>query len=88
MSDFVVYEALTIDTLDEEMNNIHPMALKAITNPDTMYLHQALKQPIDCKQFMEVMDEEIKVHMEGKQRKIVPCSQVPTESPILPAMWN
>jgi len=56
---------------DQDINDMHPMAWKATADPDTRYLHQALKQP-DRQQFLEAMDEEIKVHMDGKHWEIVP----------------
>ena len=42
MSDFIMYEALASE--DRDANDVHPMAWKATADPDTMYLHQALKQ--------------------------------------------
>ena len=69
MSNFVMYEALA--TEDQDINDMHPMAWNTSADPDTMYLHQALKQP-DRQQFLEVMDKEIKAHMDGKHWEIVP----------------
>ena len=36
----------------------HPMAYKASTDPDTMYMHQALKEP-DKRQFINAMVKEV-----------------------------
>ena len=64
MSNFIMYEALASE--DQDPNDTHPMAWKATADPDTMYLHQALKQ-LDQQQFLEAMDEEIKAHKQSFQ---------------------
>jgi len=69
MSNFIMYEALASE--DWDTHGMHPMAWKATADPDTMYLHQALKQP-DQQKFLEAMDEEIKAHTDGKYWEIVP----------------
>jgi len=70
---------------DHELNN--PLAYKASTDPDTMYLHQALKQP-DRLKFVEAMDKEVKDQMGNKNFTIVHKSKVPKDKSILPAVWQ
>jgi len=44
---YIAYEALA-QTEPEELRNCteaHPLTFKATADPDTMYLHEALKQP-------------------------------------------
>ena len=41
------------------------LAYMASADPDTMYLHEAMREP-DREQFLEAMQEEIKGHMENK----------------------
>jgi len=69
MSVFVMYEALASE--DQDVNDAQPMAWKATVDPDTIYLHQALKQ-LDHQNFLEAMDKEIKVHTDGKHWEFVP----------------
>ena len=68
---------------DHELNN--PLAYKASTDPDTMYLHQDLKQP-DKLKFVEAMDKEVKDQMSNKNFTIVHKSKVPKDKSILPAV--
>jgi histone deacetylase 1/2 len=63
-----------------------PIAFAASSNPDTMYLHEALQAP-DRKQFIEAMQREIKDHEELKHWELVPRSTVPRDTLILPSVW-
>ena len=64
----------------------NPIAFVASTNPDIMYLDEALKQP-DSKEFQKAMIEEVKSHTDNDHWKIVTRASVPTGEPILPAVW-
>jgi len=61
-------------------------AMKATADPDTMYLHEARRQP-DWKQFQEAMEKEMRAHMENKHFSIVKRSSVPEGTPVMPAVW-
>jgi hypothetical protein len=64
-----------------------PIAFAASSSPDTMYLHEALKAP-DREQFIKAMVEEVQAH-EGKEHwELVPKSDVPDNTLILPAVWS
>jgi hypothetical protein len=53
-----------------------PIAFAASSDPDTMYLHKALRAP-DRSEFIKAMQQEIKDHEELKHWELVPQSQVP-----------
>ena len=63
------------------------MAMKASTDPDTMYLHQALKQP-DKRKFVEAMKKEVQDQMDNGNYTIVDRNDVPKGKIILPAVWQ
>jgi hypothetical protein len=73
----VLYQTAQIETL----------ALKSVTDPDTLYLWQARKEP-DFPKFMEVMQKEIDDHMQGGHWKIMKRSEVPEHATVLPAVWS
>ena len=70
--------------IQEEMDS--PIAFVASTNPDIMYLDEALKQP-DRKEFQKAMIDEVKSHTDNDHWKIVSRASVPPGTPILPAVW-
>jgi hypothetical protein len=63
------------------------LALKIVSDPDTMYLWQARKEP-DWPQFKKAMQEEIEAYTREGHWKIVLRSSVPRGTPILPAVWS
>ena len=56
------------------------------SDPDTMYLHEAMREP-DAQQFREAMRKELKDHTERKHWKLRKRSEVPEGVKILPAVW-
>jgi hypothetical protein len=63
------------------------IALKSITDPDTMYLWQARKEP-DFHKFMEAMQNEIDEHTKGGHWKIMRKEAIPSDATVLPAVWS
>ncbi|KAI2496817.1 hypothetical protein MHU86_17696 [Fragilaria crotonensis] len=63
-----------------------PIAFAASSDPDIMYLHEALKQP-DRKHFIQAMVDEVTTHTERGHWKLIPISEVPSGTKILPAVW-
>ena len=63
-----------------------PIAFAASSDPDIMYLHEALKQP-DKKEFIQAMVNEVTTHTTRGHWKIIPISEVPNGTKILPAVW-
>jgi hypothetical protein len=83
---FVEWEVYHDDayTIQTEMEN--PLAFAASTNPDVMYLDQAMNEP-DREKFREAMVKEVQAHTENGHWKIVPKRSVPRGTKILPAVW-
>jgi len=69
LQEYVLYEALAPGPIDL-FTSTHPLSFKASTDPDTMYLHEALRQP-DKEQFLKAMEEEIDAHQEGEHWEVV-----------------
>jgi hypothetical protein len=84
LQDYVVYESnVTFD-------NSHPLqyyqAFAASSDPDIMYLHEAMKQP-DRIHFIKAMEDEVRAHTENGNWIIVDRKSVPKNQPILPSVW-
>jgi hypothetical protein len=62
-------------------------AYKATSDPDTMYLHEAMREA-DSDTFKEAMLKEVKNQMENGNFTVVPISKVPKGKTILPAVWR
>ena len=69
----------------EDDDNIH--VLKAQCDPDTMYHHEAMKQP-DKDEFKAAMTKEVKDQLNNETFEIVPRSSVPKGATIFPAVWQ
>ena len=84
--DYIVYECLASEP-KHILDNKHPLAFKVSADPDTMYLHEALRAP-DRDKFVQAMDKEIQAHEEGKHWQIVNQKDIPPNMPILPGVWS
>jgi Reverse transcriptase (RNA-dependent DNA polymerase) len=84
--DFVALETTMGDNMAHYATIVDPIALATSTDPDVMYLDQAMKQP-DRKQFKEAMQKEVQAHTDGKNWKIVHRDQIPKKHKVLPAVW-
>jgi len=60
---------------------------KATSDPDTMYMHQAMKQK-DAKEFRKAMVKEWEDQLNNGNFSIVHRSKVPEGATILPAVWQ
>ena len=56
-------------------------------NPDTMHLHEALRQP-DKDQFLKAMRKELVEHITRKHWRVVPQKCVPKGRNCLPMVWS
>ena len=64
-----------------------PIAFAGKTSdPDTMYVDQALREP-DRKEFIKAMVDEVNAHMEKGNWKIISRAKVPKGVKVLPAVW-
>jgi hypothetical protein len=67
---------------------IHPLtAFKATSDPDTMYLHKAIKEP-DKKEFMEAMRKEVWDQSKNGNFTITHQSKLSKGSTVLPTVWQ
>jgi Reverse transcriptase (RNA-dependent DNA polymerase) len=71
-------------TIQEAMEN--PMAFVASSNPDIMYLDEAMKQP-DKLQFQRAMIEEVQSQTDNDNWEVVSRTKVPVGTKVLPAVW-
>ena len=72
--------------LDDDTDMEDPIAFTASSNPDIMYLDQAMKEP-DSKQFEKAMIDEVKTHTNLGNWDIILRSEVPEGTKVLPAVW-
>ena len=80
-------EALRMgDEADPLQDACHPLVYKASADPDTMYVDQALKAS-DRDKFIEAMEKEVSDHIAKGHWRMIPKSQVPPGTPILPSVW-
>ena len=85
---YVSFEALTLADRVDKFQDADPlMAYKATSDPDTLYLHEALKQP-DRAQFIKAMVDEIDGQQANGNWEIIPRRKVPQGVKVLPAVWS
>jgi hypothetical protein len=77
------YDYLEDDTWPDQ----HPLAFKAKSDPDTMYYHQAMKQP-DKEKFQKAMEDELAGHQAEGNYKLMPRSKLPKGALLLPPVWQ
>lgn len=65
----------------------HVQAYLAGSDPDTMHLEEAMKQP-DRDKFIEAMRKELEDHINRKHWKVVPLKSVPKGKIPLPMVWS
>lgn len=63
------------------------LAYKATADPDTMYMHQAMKEH-DRGEFIKAMQKEVNDQMENGNFDLIKISEVPKGATILPAVWQ
>ena len=81
------YEALVPHGQREVEEQDDPLALKAVADPDTMYWHQAMREP-DSELFKEAMEKEIHDQQANGNFTIVHRSAIPSGKRVFPAVWQ
>ncbi len=77
----------TIKELGDIEREQYPMhAYAASADPDTMYYHEAMREP-NCAEFIKAMQKEVQSHTKNGVWELVPRSLVPPGIKILPAVW-
>jgi hypothetical protein len=64
-----------------------PIAYKATNDPNTLYMHEALKAP-DAKEFKKAMIKEVQDQTQRKHWCVMLKKDVPHGETILPAVWS
>ena len=80
-------EALVKEAQASQYLNSNPIAMKASSDPDTMYMHQAIKEP-DRDKFIMAMEKEMEDQIKNGNFSLVKKSEVPEDKIILPAVWQ
>jgi hypothetical protein len=63
------------------------LAFKASSDPDTMYHHQAMRQP-DREKFLKAMQDECTAHYKGGTYKLIKKADMPSGVPLLSSVWQ
>jgi hypothetical protein len=71
----------------ESWSEQHLLAFKASTDPDTMYHHQAMKQP-DREKFKEAMQKECEAHYKEGNYKLIKRDKLPEGATLLSSVWQ
>ena len=91
MGELMCFEALHPDGENEyklmEMEENPLVAYKATSDPDTMYHHEAMREP-DKEEFKKAMVKEVTDQMKNGNFTIVHISNVPKDKTVLPAVWQ
>jgi Reverse transcriptase (RNA-dependent DNA polymerase) len=82
----VEWEVFHDDTYTIQHRMEQPLAFVASTNPDVMYMDQAMKEP-DSEQFHQAMLKEVKAHTDNGHWTIVRRDTVPHGVEVLPSVW-
>ena len=64
-----------------------PIAFSASSDPDTMYLQEAMRQP-DWPQFQQAMRDEVMAHENRRHWKLVRREAIPAGIAVLPSVWS
>ena len=64
-----------------------PLTYLAISDPDTMYFDQSMKEP-DHKELLNATIREVDSHCEFKHCKILTRKEVPKVQPFLELVWS
>jgi hypothetical protein len=83
----IPHELFSNSEVNDDERWRHMLAMKAVADPDTMYLWQARKEK-DFSQFRAAMQKEIDDHTINKHWELVHKSKIPKGSTVLPTVWS
>lgn len=75
-----------VETIDPWINQHHPMAFDASTDPDILYNHQILGET-ERLEFIKAMDVEIKSHYDRGSWVLRKRCDLPLGALVLPSVW-
>ena len=61
-------------------------SFKAMIDPETLYYHQAMKEP-DHKNFKDAMVKEVTYWKSNDNYDVIPTSEIPAGATIIPSVW-
>ena len=62
-------------------------AMKAASDPDTVYYHEAMRTP-DRAHFIQAMENEMNANLNSKNLELVHKSTIPQDATVLPSVWQ
>ena len=77
---------ITDDDDTSKFKNEPLLAYKATTDPDTLYLHEAMKQK-DWKNFRIAMQKEVDDRMKYKNFSVIHKNKIPKSTTVLITVW-
>jgi hypothetical protein len=81
-------EEVTFMTISEESKELKEVfALAASKDPDTMYYHEAMREP-DREEFKGAMKKEVEAHTKNEVWELIKKSAVPKGHKIMPSVWS
>ena len=87
LSSMGVQEMVAFMTIkDDNEGEQAPVAYAASKDPDTMYYHEAMKEP-DRDQFRQAMVNEVEAHTKNGVWVLLKKSEVPIGQKIIPSVW-
>ena len=73
---------------EEPIGQEYPLlANKTSADPDTLYMHEAMKAPYQ-KEFIATTQKEVTDQTDNGNFLVIPRSEVPKEAKFLPAVWQ
>ena len=81
------HELLAMYAEEQSLEVEDLVALKAQADPDTMYFHQAMREP-DADKFIQAMDKEIQDQCLNGNFEVIPKKDMPKGVKPLPAVWQ
>jgi len=81
------YEAMHQDDFKVQHDMDDPVAFLSKSCGDTMYFHQAMRQP-DREQFIEAVVKEVNDHTKNKHWELIPIEEVPEGTKVLDSVWS
>jgi len=80
---------VAFETIQEDLEQgiQHLSAFAASTDPDTMYFHEAMREP-DKGEFLKAMEREVESLVKDQVWEMVPKSTIPPGTRIIPAVWS
>lgn len=84
----VPFEVFAMEAMfPHSMEQEDVLAMKASSDPDTMYMHEAMRQP-DKKEFQKAMTKEMRDQIDQGVIELVQKSDLPKGATLLPAVWQ